>query len=130
MTIAVQAALVIVALTGLLVAAFLIPALRQIRQAAQAVEGLVKLLELELRPILLDLKATLHTLNALSGEVRGDMAKVGGALEAIQEAGESIKTISAILFPRLIVVVSFMKGVKGGLKFLFKELRKKKEVQR
>ena len=124
MTIAVQAALVIIALTGLLVATFLIPALRQIRQTAQAVEDLVKLLELELRPVLIDFKEALHTLNAISGEV----GKVGGTLEAIQEAGESIKTINAILFPRLVIAFSFMKGLSSGFKFLFKELRKKKEV--
>lgn len=126
MPIAVQAALGVIALTGLLVAAFLIPTLQQIRRAAQELQSLLKTLELELQPAMTDLKEAIRHLSTVSGEVSLSIEKVGGTVETIQKVGETIRVVNSLLFPRLIVAVSFLKGLGAGIGFLVKELGKKK----
>jgi len=129
MPIAVQAALGVIALTGLLVAAFLIPTLRQIRRTAQELQNLLKTLELELQPTLIDLKEAIRHLNTVSGEVSRSLEKVEGTVEAIQKVGETIRVVNSLLSPRLIVAVSFLKGLGVGVGSLVKGLSKKKEEQ-
>jgi len=129
MPIAVQAALGVIALTGLLVAAFLIPTLQQIRRTAQELQSLLKTLELELQPALIDLKEAIRHLNTVSGEVSRSLEKVGGTVEAIQKVGKTIRVVNSLLSPRLIVAVSFLKGLGAGIGSLVKELGKKKEEQ-
>ncbi|MGH7369692.1 MAG: DUF948 domain-containing protein [Candidatus Methylomirabilaceae bacterium] len=106
----------------------MIPAFVQIRRTALQAEVFLKVAELELRPALIELKEIIRNLNRVSEQVTGGIDKVGGALEAIKETGETIgianDLVQQILFPKLITGAAFMTGLRAGLRTLIARLIK------
>jgi hypothetical protein len=106
----------------------MIPAFIQIRRTALQAEVFLKVVELELRPALSELKEVIRTLNRASEQVTGGIDKVGVALEAIKGTGETISIandlIQQIVLPKLITGAAFMTGIRAGLRTLIARLVK------
>ncbi len=110
----------------LLLVCGMVPALVQLRRTARQAEDFLRVVELELRPMLIDLKEVIRNLNRVSDQVTGGIEKVGGTLEAIAEAGKTVRDanqlIQHIVFPKLITGAAFMTGLRVGLRTLIVRL--------
>jgi len=130
MPVVVQVAVGVITLAIVLLVAFLIPTLRQVRETTKELEGLIRVLQTELQPALLDLRETLRHLNRISGEVSDSISKVGGTVDAVQRTGQTIRlateVIQMALLPRLFTTTAFMKGVKVGAKVFWRMLLKRR----
>jgi uncharacterized protein YoxC len=115
----------IVALFFLLVCG-MIPALVQLRRTARQAEDFLRLVELELRPALIDLKEVIRSLNRTSDQITGGMEKMGGTLETIAEVGQTVRDanqlVQHIVFPKLITGAAIMTGLRVGLRTLLVRL--------
>jgi uncharacterized protein YoxC len=115
----------IVALFFLLVCG-MIPALVQIRRTARQAEDFLRLLELELRPTLIELKEVIGSLNRASDQVTGGLKKMDGTLEAIAEVGQTVRDVNQlaqhVVFPKLITGAALMTGLRVGLRTLLVRL--------
>ncbi len=104
----------------------MVPAFIQLRRTALQAEVFLKVVELELRPALIELKEVIRNLNRASEQVTGGMEKMGGALEAIKDTGETLgianDLIQRIVFPKLITGAAFMTGLRAGLRTLIARL--------
>ena len=102
------------------------PALVQLRRTARQAEEFLRLVALELRPALIDLKEAIGHLNRASETVTGGVEKVGGTLEAIQEVGKTVRIandlIQQIVFPKLITGAAIMTGLRAGIRTLIVRL--------
>lgn len=98
----------------------MIPMLVQLRRTARQAEDFLRLVELELRPALIDLKEVIRNLNRVSDQVSGGMEKMGGTFEAIAEAGQTVRDANQLVqhfvFPKLIAGAAFTTGLRVGLK--------------
>ena len=110
----------------LLLVCGMVPALVQLRRTARQAEDFLRVVEIELRPMLIDLKDVIRNLNRASDQVTGGIKKVGGTLEAIAEAGKTVRdanqSIQHIVFPKLITGAAFMTGLRVGLRTLIVRL--------
>lgn len=110
----------------LLLVCGMIPALIQLRRTAKQAEDFLRLVELELRPTLIELKEVIGSLNRASDQVTGGMEKMGGTLEAIAEAGQTVRDANQLVqhfvFPKLITGAAFMTGLRVGLRTLLVRL--------
>jgi uncharacterized protein YoxC len=104
----------------------MVPTFIQLRRTALQAEVFLKVVELELRPALIELKEVIRNLNRTSEQVTGGMEKVGGTLEAIQEVGQTVRIandlVQQIVFPKLITGAAFMTGLRAGLRTLIARL--------
>ena len=103
-----------------------VPAFLQLRRTLRQAEEFLRLVELELRPALIDMKEVIRHLNRVSDTVTGGVEKVGGTLEAIQEVGQTVRIanelVQQIVFPKLITGAAFMTGLRAGLRTLIVRL--------
>ena len=103
-----------------------VPAFVQIRRTARQAEEFLRLIELEFRPALIDLKEVIRHLNRVSDTVTVGVEKVGGTLEAIQEVGQTVRIanelVQQIVFPKLITGAAFITGLRAGLRTLIVRL--------
>jgi len=103
-----------------------VPAFVQIRRTARQAEEFLRLIELEFRPALIDLKEVIRHLNRVSDTVTVGVEKVGGTLEAIQEVGQTVRIandlVQQIIFPKLITGAAFVTGLRAGLRTLIVRL--------
>lgn len=110
----------------LLLVCGLVPAFLQIRRTARQAEEFLRIVELELRPALIDMKEVIRNLNRASEQVTGGMEKVSGTLEAIQEAGQTVRSanqvIRHVVMPKFITGAAVMTGVRVGLRTLVARL--------
>ncbi len=106
----------------LLLVVGMVPALVQLRRTARQAEEFLKVVEIELRPALIDLKDAIRNLNRASDQVTGGMEKMGGTLDAISEVGQTVRDanrlIHGIVFPKLITGAALMTGIRIGLRTL------------
>ena len=104
----------------------MVPAFVQIRRTARQAEDFLRVIELELRPSLIEMKEVIRNLNRASDQVKGGIEKVGGTLEAISEAGQTVRyanqLIKHIVFPKLITGAALMTGLRVGLRTLIVRL--------
>ena len=110
----------------LLLVCGMVPALLQLRRTARQAEDFLRVVELELRPSLVELKEVIRNLNRASEQVAGGIEKVGGTLEAIQKTGQTVRyanqLIQQIVFPKLITGAVVMTGLRVGLRTLIVRL--------
>jgi uncharacterized protein YoxC len=115
----------IVALFFLLVCG-MIPMLIQLRRTARQAEDFLRVVELELRPALVEVKDVIRNLNRASEQVNSGLGKVGGTLDAIAEAGQTVQDVNQLvhrfIFPKLITGAAFTTGLRVGLKTLIVRL--------
>jgi uncharacterized protein YoxC len=106
----------------LLLVCGMIPAFVQIRRTARQAEEFLKIVQLELRPALIDMKEVIRNLNRASEQVTGGMEKVSGTLDAIAEAGRTVRSANQLIqhsvVPKLITSAAVMTGVRVGLRTL------------
>lgn len=104
----------------------MVPAFVQIRRTARQAEDFLRVVELELRPSLIDMKEVIRNLSRASDQVKGGIEKVSGTLEAIQETGQTVRyanqLIQHIVFPKLITGAALMTGLRVGLRTLIVRL--------
>lgn len=100
----------------------MVPAFVQIRRTARQAEDFLRVVELELRPSLIEMKDVIRNLSRASDQVKDGIEKVGGTLEAIAEAGQTVRQgnqlIKHIVFPKLIAGAALMTGLRIGLRTL------------
>jgi len=110
----------------LLLVCGMVPAFVQIRRTARQAEEILKIVQLELRPFLIDMKEVIRNLNRASEQVMGGMEKVSGTFEAIQEAGQTVRSanrlIQHVVVPKLFTSAAVMTGVRVGLRTLVTRL--------
>ena len=110
----------------LLLVCGMIPTFVQIRRTARQAEEFLKIVQLELRPALIDMKEVIRNLNRASEQVTGGMEKVSGTLEAIQEAGQTVRSANQLIqhavMPKLITSAAVITGVRVGLRTLVARL--------
>ena len=110
----------------LLLVCGMVPAFVQIRRTARQAEEFLKIVQLELRPALIDMKEVIRNLNRASEQVTGGMEKVSGTLDAIQEAGQTVRSANRLIryavVPKLITSAAVMTGVRVGLRTLVARL--------
>lgn len=115
----------IVALFFLLVCG-MIPVLLQLRRTARQAEDFLRLVELELRPMLIEAKDVMRNLNRASDQVTDGLGKMGGTLDAVAEAGQTVRDVNQLVqqfvFPKLITSAAFATGLRVGLKTLIVRL--------
>ncbi len=106
----------------LLLVCGMVPALLQLRRTARQAEDFLRVVELELRPALIDLKDVIRNLNRASDQVAVGIEKVGGTLDAIQETGRTVRyanqLVKQIVFPKLITGAALMTGLRVGVRTL------------
>jgi uncharacterized protein YoxC len=115
----------IVALFFLLVCS-MIPMLVQLRRTARQAEDFLRVVECELRPMLVELKDVIGNLNRASDQVTSGLGKMGGAFDSIAEAGQTVRNVNQLVqqfvFPKLITGAAFSTGLRVGLKTLIVRL--------
>ncbi|MBI2883915.1 MAG: DUF948 domain-containing protein [Candidatus Methylomirabilis oxyfera] len=115
----------IVALFFLLVCG-MIPMLVQLRRTARQAEDFLRVVELELRPTLIELTGVIGSLNRASDQVTGGLKKMDGTLDAIAEVGQTVRDVNQlaqhIVFPKLITGAALMTGLRVGLRTLLVRL--------
>src|SRR5574337_1036862 len=115
----------IVGLFFLLVCGMIL-ALVQLRRIAGQAEDYLRLVEIELRPTLGELKEVIQNLNRISDQVAGGMEKMGGTLDAVADAGQTVRDVNHLVqqfvFPKLITGAAFATGLRVGLRTLIVRL--------
>ncbi len=110
----------------LLLVCGMVPALLQLRRTARQAEDFLRVVELELRPALIELKEVMGNLNRASDQVAVGIEKVGGTLDAIQETGRTVRyanqLVKQIVFPKLITGAALMTGLRVGVRTLIARL--------
>lgn len=118
----------VVAITMVVLAAVLIPAVIEIRKTAEATRDFISRTDAELKPILSELRATLADLKALTAGVAENIDELKIFMGAVGETGRGLKTIGAIVSSVSGVLASsslWLSGAKVAGKFLVEKFAKK-----
>ncbi|HWQ69897.1 MAG TPA: DUF948 domain-containing protein [Patescibacteria group bacterium] len=104
----------------------MIPMLVQLRRTARQAEDFLRVVEVELRPTLIEFKEVIGSLNRASDQVAGGLKKMDGTLDAIAEVGQTVRDVNQlaqhIVFPKLITGAALMTGLRVGLRTLLVRL--------
>lgn len=119
----------VVAVTLVVLAAFMIPAVIELRKAAVAMSGFIAQTESDIKPVLKDLHETLSELKVLTEGAAAKVDDVQSFMEAIGDAGKNIRTINNVV-GRVADVLSgssvWITGIKVASKFIMERVSKKR----
>ncbi|TWJ32485.1 DUF948 domain-containing protein [Geobacter argillaceus] len=118
----------VVAITMVVLAAVLIPAVIEIRKTAEATRDFISRTDAELKPILSELRATLVDLKALTGGIAENVDELKTFMGAVGETGRGLKTIGTIVGAVSGLLASsslWLSGAKVAGKFLVEKFAKK-----
>ncbi len=118
----------VVAITMVVLAAVLIPAVIEIRKTAEATRDFISRTDAELKPILSELRATLVDLKALTGGIAENVDELKTFMGAVGETGRGLKTIGTIVGSVSGLLASsslWLSGAKVAGKFLVEKFVKK-----
>lgn len=118
----------VVAITMVVLAAVLIPAVIEIRKTAEATRDFISRTDAELKPILTEMRSTLADLKALTGGVSENIDDLKTFMGAVGETGRGLKTIGAIVGSVSGVLASsslWLSGAKVAGKYLMEKFAKK-----
>jgi uncharacterized protein YoxC len=87
----------LIAITFAILAAFLIPAVIEIRKTAIALREFTVNAENELKPVLHELQNTLAEVKGLAGEAAARADEVRSFTEALGETGKNLRTINSVV---------------------------------
>ncbi|WP_298433287.1 DUF948 domain-containing protein [Geobacter sp.] len=90
-------AVVVLALALVVLVAFMIPTLIEIRRAATDLRGFVNRAGGELKPVLLELEKTLTELRTVTEGIAAKREEVQTFMEAVGDTGRNIRTINAVI---------------------------------
>ncbi len=119
----------VIALTLLVLAAFLIPAIIEVRKTAIATRNFLSMAEIELQPALKELRQLLMELKDMADGAAGGMEEVKIFMSSLGETGRNIHSFNAILgnVAGFFTKSSFwMTTAMTAGKFMFDSLKKKR----
>lgn len=122
-------AVVVLALTLLVLVAFMIPTLIEIRKAAADLRSFVSQTGGELKPVLLELEKTLADLRMVTEGVAGKREEVEAFMEAVGDTGRNIRMINAVVgnVAHMAATSSiWITGARTAGKFLLERVIKKR----
>jgi len=122
-------ALVVMALALVVLVAFMIPTLMEIRKAAADLRGFVTRTGGELKPVLLELERTLAELRMVTEGIAEKREDVQTFMEAVGDTGRNIRTINAVIGTVAHAAVTssvWLTGARTAGKFLTERLIKKR----
>jgi uncharacterized protein YoxC len=120
---------VIVALTLVVLAAFLIPAVIEIRKTASAMRDFITGTDSELKPLLRDLQSTLADLKGITDQVSTRTEDVKSFMEALGDTGRNLRTINSVVGAVSGTLASsslWLTGAKVAGKFIIDRFSKKR----
>ena len=121
----VAAGVAVIAVALLVGAAFLIPAVRQVRRTAARVETLIVRYEEELEPLVTQARRTLAELQRGAGTVEAITGRIDQVIHVLDQvsgllAGVRV-TVGRTVTPSVATVAGAVEGIRQALHFLFKE---------
>ncbi len=121
-------AAMVVAITMVVLAAFLIPAFIELRKAAAASREFIVRTDAKLQPILDELRETLAELRVITTGVAENADDLKCFMGAIGETGRGLHTISAVVGGAASALTAsslWLTGIKVAGKFMLQKLSKK-----
>ena len=121
-------AMAVVAITLVVLAAFVIPAFIEIRKTAAAARDFVTRTDAQLQPILKELQETLAELRVLTGGIAENADDLKCFMGAIGETGRGLRTIGAVVSGAANAFTAsslWLTGIRVAGKFLLEKLSKK-----
>jgi len=122
-------AVVVLALALVVLVAFMIPTLIEIRKAAADLRGFVTQTGGELKPVLLELEKTLAELRTVTEVVAERREDIQTFMEAVGDTGKNIRTINAAVGSVAHAVAAsslWVTGARAAGTFLVERLIKKR----
>ena len=122
-------AVAVMAITLVVLAAFMIPAFIELRKTASAAREFLVGKESELKPIIRDLQETLADLRVLTQGAAENVEDVRVFMESMGDAGRSIQTINTVVGGVATVVGRsslWLTGAKVAGKFILDRIIKKR----
>lgn len=112
----------VLALAFAVLAAFLVPALIQLKKTAIQLEAFLKSTEESLLPLLKELKETTGRANQVVGNVESQVAKVDTLFDAAERIGYTVEGINILLRQKVDALASsvsiFSAGMKGAFDYI------------
>jgi len=128
----VSIAVMIMAVTFVVIAAAIVPAFLEIRKAAVASREALERIEIDLRPVLNELQATLSDINLIVHETAEKREDVAAFMGALGDTGRGLRTINGVVGSVATVLATssiWMTGAKVAGKYAVEKfLRKKGEI--
>jgi len=125
------AALVVLAVVSLLWTVMLVAVLLELRRLFWRLEGFIRTLELDLRPVLQQARDGIQFVAKAAQGVAEDTARLRETLEAWEEAGENVRATTSVLRAvfgsRLIPIASVLAGMRAGVRTLWKLYTRRRE---
>lgn len=90
-------AAVVVAAAFVVLVAFIVPAVIELRKAAQAINDLARHADEELKPVIRDLGATAADLRTVADAAAGQVDDIREMMSAIGDTGRGLRTISSVV---------------------------------
>lgn len=122
-------AVVVMALALVVLVAFIVPTLIEIRKAAADLRGFVTQTGGELKPVLFELERTLAELRMVTEGIAEKREDVQTFMEAVGDTGRNIRTINAVIGNVANAAVAssiWVTGARTAGKFLTERLIKKR----
>lgn len=122
-------AVVVLALALVVLVAFMIPTLIEIRKAAADLRSFVNQAGGELKPVLLELERTLADLRMVTEGIAEKREEVQTFMEAVGDTGRNIRTINAVVGSIAHAAASssvWITGARTAGKFIAERLIKKR----
>ncbi|KAF0219480.1 MAG: hypothetical protein FD174_1940 [Geobacteraceae bacterium] len=119
----------VAAITLVVLALVMIPAITEVKKTATALREFIDQTETELKPVLRDLHETLTDLKVLAGGAADKVEEVHSFMEALGDTGRNLRTINNIVGAVAGVLAQssiWMTGAKVAGKFVLERLSKKR----
>lgn len=126
------AALVVMAVMSMVCTALLFAALQELKRFSWRMQEFIRVVELELKPAVADLREALRSAQRATQGVAETTARLQDSVAAFQEAGENVRVtteaIRGVFGTRLIPVASLLAGLRAGGKILWKRYMRRREA--
>ncbi len=120
---------VVIAVTIVILAAFLIPALIEIRKSATAVRVYINYMESEVKPVLKEFRELAENLRVLTDGIASKTDEIRSFMTAVGDTGRNISRINIVVgeFAGLLTRSSlWVTGLKAGSRYVIDRITKKR----
>jgi uncharacterized protein YoxC len=100
----------------IVLAAFLIPAIRQITRTAKAAESFLRTTQETLNPLMLKLNETVDRTNRVVADVEGSVSEVQHLTKAIGETGTILSDVNNLIRKAGMLITVTTSGLGAGIK--------------
>lgn len=129
MTTIIGLAVVVIAVTLVVLAGFIIPVFIEVRKTAAALREFITRTETELRPVLKELHEALTDIRLLTGETAGQVEDVKLFMEAVGDTGRNLRTINSVIGAVAGAIASssmWLSGARVAGRFILDRISKKR----